>query len=419
VRAGTIVATNYLEMARLLGRSFLDAHPGSTFVVLLVDDHPVDVGSDGIEVVRLADLDLDDDQIDLMRTIYDVMELSTAVKPAFLRLLLRADDLACYIDPDIYVYRAFDELVEPARTVGIVLTPHVLVPIPRDGLAPSERMIMQAGIFNLGFIAVGLPGVGFLDWWQERLVVDAVNDVASNLFTDQRWIDWVPALFDHEVCRDPGMNIAWWNIHERRLERVDGGVLANGRPVRFVHYSGYSPAVPDVLSKHHGPAPRTEHTGVIRELATEYGRRLTDAGHLDRIGTPYAWHRSDTGIELTAAIRSLLRRSILGGRASGGEVAGLDRSVPLAFGSGSDRLRDWLVAPGSDHFSRVEVALWDSRGDLRTAFPDREGADAERYRAWLDRDPGAVEALGDLVERPTVQPTVVGRRRRLRRVLRR
>lgn len=416
MRAGTIVATNYLEMARLLGRSFLAAHPDSTFVVLLVDDHPVDVAADSIEVVRLGDLDLDDDTLDLMRTIYDVMELSTAVKPAFLRHLLRDDDLVCYIDPDIYVYRPFDDLVEPARSIGIVLTPHVLTPIPRDGLAPSERMIMQAGVFNLGFIAVGRPASGFLEWWQERLVLDAVNDVGSNLFTDQRWIDWVPALFEYTVCRDPGMNIAWWNIHERPLERLGDDVLVDGHPVRFVHFSGYSPRTPEVLSKHHGPTPRTPHTGVMRELADEYGRRLGASGHDERIGTPYQWGRTEDGIVLTSAIRTSLRRALLGGEVAGSEVVDLDASVPRAFGPRSAGLRSWLVAPGSDHFSRVEVALWESRADLRAAFPDREGVDADRFRDWLERDPGAVDALGDLVQRPAVAVRPTGRRQRLRAV---
>lgn len=404
MRAGTVVAANYLEMARLLGRSFVAAHPDARFTILLVDDLPVDVDEDRVDVVRLADLGFDEYQLDLMRTIYDVMELSTAVKPRFLRFLLEHDELACYIDPDIYVYRSFDDLIEPARTVGIVLTPHVLDPIPRDGLAPNERMIMQAGIFNLGFIAVGRPAAGFLDWWQDRLVVDAVNDIEANLFTDQRWIDWVPALFDHVVCRDPGMNIAWWNIHERRLERVDGELMANGRPVRFVHFSGYSPSRPDVFSKHQGPDTRTLHTGMIRELADEYGRRLLDSGHAERIRTPYQWSTSATGIPLIPAVRSTVRAAVLGGHRAGCEVGEFDTSVPLAFGPLASDLVAWLMAPSSDAFSRIEVALWESRDDLQRAFPDRDRADAERYRAWLDHDPGAAELVG-VLRRPSAPPS--------------
>jgi hypothetical protein len=404
VRAGTIVASNYLEMARLLGRSFLDRHPGDRFVVLVVDDREIDTADDdsGIEIARLADLSLGQDDLDRMRTIYDVMELSTAVKPAFLSMLLEHDDIVAYIDPDIYVYRPFTDLVEAARTVGIVLTPHVLSPIPRDGKAPTERNIMQSGIFNLGFIAVGQPARGFLDWWQERLLVDAVSDVEANLFTDQRWIDWVPALFDHVVCRDPGMNIAWWNVHERRLERRDGEILANGAPVRFVHFSGYSPTAPDTLSKHQVPSPRTAHERdlVIRELAEEYGAELLASGHADRIGLPYQWSETPDGIPLTPVVRAIVRAELLGGARTGCEVAGIDTSVPMAFGSTASAFPGWLEEPvagsASIRFTRIEAGLWEQRPDLRAAFPDRDGADAGRYRHWLDHDPSVPVALPGL-----------------------
>lgn len=406
MRAGTIIASNYFEMAKLLARSFLDAHPGSTFVILLVDDGDGDAavgpGTD-IELAVLGDLDLAPSDVERMRTIYDVMELSTAVKPSFLRHLLRDDDVACYIDPDIYVYRAFDDVVEaPAREVGIVLTPHVLHPIPRDGCAPTERDIMQSGIMNLGFIAVGRRAAGFLDWWQERLLIDAVSDVEVNLFTDQRWIDWVPALFDHVVCRDPGLNIAWWNIHERILERTADGVTANGSPVRFVHFSGYSPASPDVLSKHQAPPARTPHSAgsVIRELADEYGARLLASGHAERSRVPYRYATTTDGIVLTRAVRSTIRSAFLGGAATGSEAARLADGVPLAWGPTSARLRGWLLEadPAHDGLPRVAVALWRSRADLRAAFPDLAGTGADRYRYWLAHDPGAAEALPGLVE---------------------
>jgi hypothetical protein len=279
---------------------------------------------------------------------------------------------------------------------------------------------------NLGFIAVGPPGREFLAWWRERLLVDAISAVELNLFTDQRWIDWVPALFDHVVSRDPGMNIAWWNIHERHLETADdGSILVDGQPLRFVHFSGYSPASPDVLSKHQAMPHRTEHAegSLIRRLADEYGRRLTESGHADRIGVPYQYGTTDDGLELTAAVRGTIRLGLLGGRSTGSEVGTLDRSVPLAFGPTAGHLRDWLLAPDSDRpaLSRIAVALWQQRPDLRRVFPDLDGADVERYRTWLATDPGAAVALPGLDHEPpeTVSAPSAGARDRVRDTLRR
>ena len=84
----TIVARNYLAQARVLGRSLKAANPDATLWVLVVDGV-----HDGLHepfaLVDPQELDLGAD-LAVMRLIYDVTELSTAVKPALLRALLRA-----------------------------------------------------------------------------------------------------------------------------------------------------------------------------------------------------------------------------------------------------------------------------------------------------------------------------------------
>jgi hypothetical protein len=345
MRAGTIVASNYSAMARVLGESFLDHHPGSTFHVLVIDELDADFG-DRIQVARLADLDLDVAVLDVMKTIYDVMEFATAVKPSFLRFLLaidaHEDAVACYLDPDIVVYANFDDVVESAATHGIVLTPHVLEPIPRDGLNASEGTIMQSGMYNCGFLAVSAAGMAFLNWWDERLRFDAVVDFENSYFTDQRWVDWVPSLFEYVICRDPGMNIAWWNIHERPVDADGPAPTVNGVPVRFIHFSGYDPTQPDVLSKHQGELPRVAHvagTGV-RTLADDYAQRLIGFGHVDRRRSEYPWNTSVQGVELTTEVRRLVRTSILAELGEGQTIT--TRSTPDGFGGGAVSLTDWL-----------------------------------------------------------------------------
>ncbi len=336
-------------MARLLGESFLEHHPASTFTVLVVDDEPCDFGAD-IETARLADLDLDAASLSTMKTIYDVMEFSTAVKPSFLRLLLRSQDetgIACYLDPDIQVFSNFDAQVEPAIEHGIVLTPHALEPVPRDGMNVSEGTIMQSGMYNCGFLAVSNQGRAFLDWWDERLRFDAVVDFEQSHFTDQRWVDWVPSLFDYQICRDSGMNVAWWNIHERPIDASVSppAVVAasEAHPVRFVHFSGFDPQRPDVLSKHQLPAPRVDHavgTG-MRTLSDAYAARLIELGHVERRRSAYPWNRSDDGVELTTEVRRRVRNAVLEEVAAGRTVD--DRGTPDGFGGGNGSLGEWLA----------------------------------------------------------------------------
>src|SRR5438034_6302282 len=102
----TIVAKNYLAYARALVKSLRRFHPDLAVYVLFVDDTAglVDGAQEDFEVLGLDVLDLPRRQEFLFR--YDVMELSTAVKPYLLRWLFdRGHGKVLYLDPDIWVFR--------------------------------------------------------------------------------------------------------------------------------------------------------------------------------------------------------------------------------------------------------------------------------------------------------------------------
>src|SRR5579859_4966438 len=149
----TIISRNYLSSARILAESFLRHHSGAHFYLLVIDDLPGDVeAGPGIRTIGLKQLDLP--YIDELPFKYDVTELCTALKPTLLRLLLDeyGEEEVIYLDPDIMVMRPLVEISDCLTTANIVLTPHLLHPIPKDGLKPSEQDILLSGAYNLGFI---------------------------------------------------------------------------------------------------------------------------------------------------------------------------------------------------------------------------------------------------------------------------
>jgi len=285
MHACTIVARNYLAQAQVLVDSFRVHHPDGEFVVLLLDDPGTgrpDVA--GAEVMLIDEIGIPAETRVQMTLTYSVIELATAVKPWLLRTLLdRFGDHATYFDPDILIERAIHELPQLAREHSIVLTPHVLEPMPRDGRKPTEQGILIAGVYNLGFVSVGDTEEArrMLDWWSERLETECIVDPEHGFFVDQRWMDFVPSLFDYHLVRDPSWNVAYWNLPSRELTRdAEGGVLVNGHPLTFIHFSGYSPRKPHLLSKHQADDPRVRlsERPILRELCDEYGRRLLAAG---------------------------------------------------------------------------------------------------------------------------------------------
>src|SRR6185295_17596714 len=134
----------------------------------------------------------------------------------------------------------------------IVLTPHLTGRLD-DGRNPSELAILQSGSYNLGFIALNRSEETrrFVEWWQSKLLRDCVVDIPRGLFTDQKWIDLVPGMYGGvAVERDPGWNVAYWNLNHRTVTRAaDGSFHVDGRPLLFFHFSGFAPGA-KLLSKH-------------------------------------------------------------------------------------------------------------------------------------------------------------------------
>ncbi|MEA2195446.1 MAG: hypothetical protein QOG42_1880 [Solirubrobacteraceae bacterium] len=374
----TIIAANYAPFARVLAESFREHHPESRVFVLVIDDVEgfLDPASEPFEIVRPQDLSIA--EFDRMAALYSILEMSTAVKPWLLRYLLdeRGAEALVYLDPDIEVFDRLDELEALLHEHRLVVTPHLTAPMPRDGLRPSETDILTAGSYNLGFIGLA-PGPdtdALLDWWAERLATDCIVAPERGFFVDQRWMDFAPGLVpSFHVLRDPGYNVAYWNLPSRDVERAGDGWTVNGRPLRFFHYSGFDPTRPGVLSKHQNRIELSDRPA-LRELCERYAESLLARTPARSRPWSYKYDRLPDGTPIDAAVRLAYRRAV--------EAAEMPRS-PFTR-QGADELLRWLVASpaGPAMPSRYLLALYDTRPDLRAAFPDVAGADGPRLVAW-------------------------------------
>lgn len=411
----TIVAKNYVAQARVLAESVRQHAPMARFSTLVIDGAEADRSQPGLGQVLLPqDLGLDTRELHAMQLTYDVMEYATALKPAALMHLLRSGSrTATYLDPDIRLFAPIDDVFDTAATAGIAITPHTLEPMPRDSRMLNESIIMHAGMYNLGFIATGGSAYRFLAWWHDRLRTDAIVDIHNALFTDQRWIDWAPALAQPAILRDKGLNAAYWNLHERTIARTPDGVwTAGGVPLRFFHFSGYDPAKPWVLSKHQGANPRglLSENESLRELCRDYGAALVDSGHIELRRERYGHDVLPSGLHLTHIVRRLCRDAILES-----DPALCEPPDPW---QDEQAFRTWLLADdlgsGTTTFSRLDYALWRARVDLQAAFPDPLVAGARTFRAWLDTADDAAAHRASVCPAPA-QPLPAPRQRAARR----
>ena len=379
----TIIARNYLAHARVLAESFKEIHPEGTCSVLVIDDPTgfIDPAEEAFELLTIDQIGLPDSE--RMAASYDVMELSTAVKPWLLRHLLDRPgvDSVAYLDPDIQIFAPLDEIFERAERHNVVLTPHFTVPLPRDNRKPAEEDILVSGSYNLGFIALhaGETADSLLDWWSERLENHCLNEPKEGRFVDQRWIDLAPGLWPGiDVLRETAFNIAYWNIAARNLEDDgSGGYLVDGKPLRFFHFSGFDPRHPTVLSKHQNRIEVSANPALAR-ICREYAAKLFDHGFEAASGWPYGWAQMANGVKFDGAVRRVFR--------SGAELGAINESVFSEHGA--ERLLEYLEeAEGGGRanggINRYVGALWESRPDFQRAFSSIEREGGPAFVGWL------------------------------------
>lgn len=115
----------------------------------------------------------------------------------------------------------------------------------KQSLLDNEIASLDYGIFNLGFIAVrnDAEAQRFATWWAERLYDWCHDRLDIGIFVDQKWCNLIPCFFDNvKVLRDPGYNVASWNLSQRKLAfSADGEAQMNGKPLRFYHFTKLGP----------------------------------------------------------------------------------------------------------------------------------------------------------------------------------
>jgi glycosyltransferase involved in cell wall biosynthesis len=305
----TVISKNYIAQARALAESIGEHHPDSRLHVLLVDrvEGYFDPAAESFTTVLIEDLPIPD--LPRFCFQYNVLELNTAAKPYFLSYLLNKTGCQklVYLDPDILILRQLDELARLLDDYNFVLTPHLLEPYPLDGKRLDEQEILLSGTYNLGFIAIADTAETrrMLQWWEERLYVGCQMNKPRGMFVDQKWMELAPGYFD-AVCilREPGYNVAYWNLSSRKVTMARGKFWADGQPLNFFHFSGFKAEKPRVISKHQNRLDM-EEVGEAAFLFAYYADRLRRLGNEHASDWPYVYGRFDNGVPINDSARHL------------------------------------------------------------------------------------------------------------------
>ncbi len=316
LHAFTSFSYSYLNRARVLAETLRALHPDWVLWAVVVDVCPDALPHDWTAELFdrvLFPADLIGEDVAGWFFGHNVVEACTAVKGAAAVHILDQPDCEklFYFDPDIAVFNDMDEVVSLFDTHDIVLTPHQTEPAgrsERQNIMDNELASLQHGAFNLGFIAFAdrEEGRRCAAWRDDRLRDWCHDRKDIGVFVDQKWCDMIPCFFDRvKVLRDPGYNVASWNLSHRTLRITGAGeVFANDSPLRFFHFTK-----PGLL----GDAMTQRYAGdniEVYEIWAWYKAAVRAASEA-RIPEGY-WHFNsfDDGTPVTEAARRLYRERV-------------------------------------------------------------------------------------------------------------
>lgn len=271
----TSAAWNYLPKAHLLAQSVKKHIPGAKMILGLPDKmtDDVDYGKyDFDEVIPISENLI----TGLFKCPYEgwvyshtIVELATAIKPFILcELLSRKDcEYVLYYDPDIVLFSDMNDMLAQFANNSILMCPHVTIPeTDYQSIIDNELGSLKYGVFNFGYVGVknDANGRAFAEWWRDRCGKWCYDDIPNGVFTDQKWSDLVPGLFDGvKVLRSPRFDVATWNTTQRRFSGSwKEGFRVNGEPLGFYHFTGFDAGWHDVMLE--------------RALAPKVQKQLTD-----------------------------------------------------------------------------------------------------------------------------------------------
>ena len=370
----TSAACNYLPKVRALVASIRRHQPSWRVHLALADEIPVGIdlaSEDFDEIHPVADLGIPQERG--WAFCHGIVELSTAIKPFLLRQLLERDDCrgVVYLDPDTVLFSPLVEVEEAIAAANIALTPHLTVPETGvEGVMDNEIAALKHGTYNLGFLAVAATDMGraFAGWWADRCYHFCRDEIPHGLFTDQRWIDLVPGFFPGTcILRSSRLNVASWNLSTRRLSgTVPGGILVDGEPLGFYHFTGFdSGAHREMAWKHAADQP------TVRALIDWYAATIAGLGRDPLATVPWAFGHFADGTPVPTAARIVYR-----------ERVDLQRAFPDPFATDRGGFRRWWESQGRIEYpalfddSRKTEGIRNLTDQLSPGFRAGQGSDS-------------------------------------------
>jgi hypothetical protein len=245
----TVCNVGYLNKALALAESLKKYEDKNLKIFLFDKKRKLTFNTNNIEIIWIEDIA--PDNFFQLAFKYNVIELTTAFKPFIGKYLSNLYENVIFLDPDILLYDSLSLIHDSLEKDYFLLTPHIL----KVEYNPILNLTFQKfGFYNLGFFAFKSndESKAILEWWWKQCESYCFDEAHQGAFTDQKWMSLGPLYFTGiKVLKNVGLNVAWWNLHEREVS-INEGVFEVSNGVQksnliFFHFSSFGGE--DLISK--------------------------------------------------------------------------------------------------------------------------------------------------------------------------
>ncbi len=237
----TLFDKNYLTRGLALYTSLEKHSPNFKLFVLCMDEVTFDfltkLKKANITPIRLSDFE--DKELLAVKSTRNAGEYCwtcTPSLPLFIFKKYPKISEITYLDSDLFFFSSpepiFDEL--GSKSIGII--PHNF---SKPLLEKYPTIQKTSGIYNVGLLVFknNKEGLECLNWWRDRCLEWCYADYKDGKMGDQLYLnDWPERFSSVCVIKNPGADLAGWNLDNYKLTFKNGSILVDNKPLIFYHF---------------------------------------------------------------------------------------------------------------------------------------------------------------------------------------